>query len=301
MPERFELRPRYQVYSDEELLADVKRVARTLKSSTLGRNQYTTHGRFNGDNIAKRFGGWKNALELAGLSSPQRPPVTDAELLDDLRAVAKRLGTDTLSMEQYKSVGQFSEHPFREKFGTWSAAIRRAGLAYPGGYRARVRDEEYFRNLEQVWVTLGRQPRFSEITKPLSQYSMKAYEHRFGSWRKALEAFVEFVNQSEPEPALPAPKVTPSLVPPEPASPVPPHRQRPKQRTTRVPSHRLRFLVMKRDRFTCQSCGRSPAIHPGVVLHADHILAWDLGGETVLDNLQTLCETCNLGKSNLAP
>ncbi|MCW5775769.1 MAG: HNH endonuclease [Phycisphaeraceae bacterium] len=32
------------------------------------------------------------------------------------------------------------------------------------------------------------------------------------------------------------------------------------------------------------------------MLHVDHILAWSNGGETVLANLQTLCDRCNLGK-----
>jgi len=30
----------------------------------------------------------------------------------------------------------------------------------------------------------------------------------------------------------------------------------------------------------------------------DHITAWSNGGETILENLQTLCSDCNLGKSN---
>ena len=36
-----------------------------------------------------------------------------------------------------------------------------------------------------------------------------------------------------------------------------------------------------------------------VELHVDHIKPWSKGGETVLENLQTLCATCNLGKSNI--
>jgi 5-methylcytosine-specific restriction endonuclease McrA len=36
-----------------------------------------------------------------------------------------------------------------------------------------------------------------------------------------------------------------------------------------------------------------------IVLHVDHIKAWANGGETVLENLQTLCSKCNLGKSDL--
>jgi 5-methylcytosine-specific restriction endonuclease McrA len=35
-----------------------------------------------------------------------------------------------------------------------------------------------------------------------------------------------------------------------------------------------------------------------VTLHVDHINPWSLGGETTLDNLQVLCNACNIGKGN---
>jgi hypothetical protein len=300
VPQRFELTPRNLHYSDAELLADMRRVARQLGASSLGRKRYTALGRFDGDNIAKRFGGWRNALKKAGLASPQPPPVTDQQLLDDLRTAASKVATTTLALEQYKSVGSFSEHPFREHFGSWSEAVRRAGLAPPAGYRARASNEDYFRNLERLWVTLGRQPRYMEVEKPLSDFSMKAYEHRFGSWRKALEAFVEFVNQTEEPPPPSGPGAASEPVSPATAAPRR-SRSRARQRTNRAPSHRLRFVVMKRDDFKCRLCGRSPALDHKVVLHVDHIVPWDAGGETLLDNLQTLCDTCNLGKGNLNP
>jgi 5-methylcytosine-specific restriction endonuclease McrA len=70
-------------------------------------------------------------------------------------------------------------------------------------------------------------------------------------------------------------------------------------KTGRDPSLRLRFRVMKRDNFSCRACGASPARETGITLHVDHIKAWSLGGETEEENLQTLCEPCNLGKSNV--
>jgi 5-methylcytosine-specific restriction endonuclease McrA len=71
-----------------------------------------------------------------------------------------------------------------------------------------------------------------------------------------------------------------------------------KRRTPRKPSIRLRFQVLQRDNFTCRACGRSPATGIGVVLEVDHIFAWSRGGETILANLQTLCDQCNSGKSD---
>ena len=68
--------------------------------------------------------------------------------------------------------------------------------------------------------------------------------------------------------------------------------------TKRDPSLSLRFRVLKRDHFTCCCCGASPAKDPSVELHIDHIIPWAKGGETTLDNLQTLCSHCNLGKGD---
>lgn len=60
----------------------------------------------------------------------------------------------------------------------------------------------------------------------------------------------------------------------------------------------LRYQILKRDNFKCVICGASPATDPSIILHIDHIKPWSKGGETTVDNLQTLCSKCNLGKSD---
>lgn len=58
-------------------------------------------------------------------------------------------------------------------------------------------------------------------------------------------------------------------------------------------SKSTRFEVFKRDKFTCQYCGRKA---PDVLLHADHITPVSTGGSNDLMNLITSCADCNLGK-----
>ena len=70
-------------------------------------------------------------------------------------------------------------------------------------------------------------------------------------------------------------------------------------RTPRNINARLRFKIMKRDNFKCCACGASPAKDSSVELHVDHVIPWSKGGETVEENLQTLCSKCNLGKSDI--
>jgi hypothetical protein len=61
-------------------------------------------------------------------------------------------------------------------------------------------------------------------------------------------------------------------------------------------SPKVRYNVFKRDSFRCQICGRLQA--DGVTLHIDHRTSIAHGGEDEVDNLQTLCSDCNLGKSD---
>ncbi len=60
----------------------------------------------------------------------------------------------------------------------------------------------------------------------------------------------------------------------------------------------LRYKILKRDGRKCACCGTSSM---NVVLHVDHIKPRSLFPELELsqDNLQVLCEDCNIGKSNL--
>jgi 5-methylcytosine-specific restriction endonuclease McrA len=59
----------------------------------------------------------------------------------------------------------------------------------------------------------------------------------------------------------------------------------------------LRYRVLSRDDSRCTRCGATPQTH-GISLHVDHIVPVSMGGTSEMDNLQTLCAPCNLGKSN---
>lgn len=73
----------------------------------------------------------------------------------------------------------------------------------------------------------------------------------------------------------------------------------PKNPSSRKISDKLRYQVLKRDNFKCCLCGASPAKDPSIELHIDHIIPYSKSGETTIDNLQTLCSKCNLGKSDI--
>jgi hypothetical protein len=208
---------------------------------------------------------------------PWNRGISNAELLADLRRVADLLGETTVRYEDYPNHGRCTSRIFETRFGSWNAALRAAGLEVR--HRQDISEEELFENMERVGTALGRQPRREEMKKPLSSFSRQTYEKRFGGWRGALEKFVAYAN-GDAIPTLPVRSRAESV-----ASP-------------RSPDLRMRWRVLTRDSFRCRSCGRSPAVEQGVVLHVDHIIPWSKGGQTVDENLQTLCDRCNLGKSD---
>ena len=132
--------------------------------------------------------------------------VTDDELLEDLRRVASKIDTNSISAATYELRGGIYHcSTFQRRFGSWNKALTNAGLIVAKRYK--IPDEEMFGNLESVWRHLGHQPRYVEICKPLSIFSARAYEKRFGSWRKALEAFISFINKAEQDSDVPVEEI----------------------------------------------------------------------------------------------
>lgn len=58
----------------------------------------------------------------------------------------------------------------------------------------------------------------------------------------------------------------------------------------------VRFHVLQRDAFACVACGSKAA--DGAKLQMDHVTPISRGGRSIAENLQTLCDLCNSGKSD---
>ena len=211
--------------------------------------------------------------------------ITDEELIADLKRVALMLNKSSVTRDKQDKKGKFHSATYIRRFGSWHIALEKANLK-DNRTPMNLPEEKLFKNLEEIWIKLGKQPKYGDILKPFSKYSVDTYARRFGGWHKALEKFVAYMNKEEntsSEEAIKNLEIEPST----------------KHKTSRTINWRLRFVVMRQDNFKCKNCGRSPATDPSIILHVDHIKAWAKSGETVLENLQTLCSVCNIGKSDL--
>ena len=292
---RFELPHDNRGADNETLLADLRRITKALGKDWISREEYDRLGRFHPKTLINRFGSWNRTLERAGLSVRKRNNIEKQELLADLHRVAAQLGKSVITRLEYRQFGQYSERPFTRVFGGWDAALKEAGLFVSNQYHKRVPDDELFQNLEAVWRALGRAPKRGDMRPPLSAIGPSAYTRRFDTWRKALEAFVSFVD------AETIARESQTIDPPlnQPTEDSVSNTAVVIHKTPRGPGWKLRHLVMRRDNFKCRYCGAAPAITPGVQLVIDHIVPRSKGGETLYENLQTLCEPCNGGKSDL--
>ena len=298
---KFELERLPRNCGDDVILNEIRRVASLIDLSHISRQDFDKYSKVSSSTIVKRFSGWGAALSKAGLADRYKGPrvttrmqqqkgkqMTNAGLINELCKVAKEFDTKTLTIEQFNKRAAVSAETVRRRFGSWWKALDEAGLQI-SNHGKRYSDDDYFENLLKVWTHHGRQPKYREMDEQPSIISSGAYEAKWGNWYKALQAFVERVNVD----------IKPTSVKHKPN--IPSKNKLPKKEIaahTRTIPLGLRYDVLKRDYFKCVHCGDNPAVNPKCRLHVDHRKPFSQGGETVKQNLRTLCSSCNQGKSD---
>lgn len=210
---------------------------------------------------------------------PHHRDIPNEELISDLQRVGRLLNRNSVTIDQFNEHAKFHSSTLSRRFGSWFKALEAAGLEKTRNLH--LTNEQLLENLVEVWLKLGRQPKYQDLTKDNSLFSSGTYENRFGTWRKALEAFVVWANEGI------APESNPESI----------RSSCQRRRTPRNINWRLRALVLMRDGARCQLCGAEA--RTGATLDVDHVVPWSKGGETTFENLQILCRVCNIGKSNV--
>lgn len=282
---QFPIRSLPKEEKEKILIDELRRVAKLLNKKTVTIFDFKKYGKVSADTIRRTFGGWNNALKIAELGQSKVSKYSKQEIINELKRVSEILGKDTFSGEEFDKISTISKSTVRKNFHSWNNALKEAGLKIKK--IAKISDLELFKNLENIWNSLTRQPFYSEMIKPLSLYSAGTYENHFGSWTEACTAFIEYKMKGSTDLELKSKQEIPNKK----------DKTKVVKRRTRTITPRLRLQVFSKDGYTCVKCGRSPAIslRGAIKLHVDHIIPFSKGG---IDNLQTLCQDCNLGKGN---
>jgi 5-methylcytosine-specific restriction endonuclease McrA len=175
--------------SDEELLADLRRVDDSLEK-TVAAADYDELGNHSPSTLRERFGGMDEARDAAGIDGDpnSRNRISDEELLSDVESVYERLG-EPPSENQYKQHGEYSLGTIRRRFPTYTQAREEAGIPNPDKRTAygRVSDEELIDAIDDLVSKYGRPPTRQEMLEE-GRHTTKTYYERFGNWNSALRA-----------------------------------------------------------------------------------------------------------------
>ena len=110
--------------TDQELIADLQRIASSLGSGTVPQKTYGSLGTFDYSTLIRRFGSWNNALWVAGLSISNEISYSDERLFENLLVLWQYFGRQPRRSELSSPPSAISQTPYNRRFGSWTAALQ---------------------------------------------------------------------------------------------------------------------------------------------------------------------------------
>jgi hypothetical protein len=186
--------------TDDEIRAEMRRVADELETTGLTERQYKQLGQIGIATILNRFGSWNQAVQTAGLdakprsSKADRGKVTEKDVVKEIRRVAYELHADTLTQREFRQYGRFSLSVVVGKFGSWDSAVQAAFI--DSGPVEPQAEEGHKRFTEDEIIEEIRRVAAIEQTTKLTQRQFREHgrigcstvKNRFGSWNQAVQA-----------------------------------------------------------------------------------------------------------------
>lgn len=124
-----------------------------------------------------------------------RIKITDIEFLNDLRAVANKLGKNCPKQRDYskKNGAKYSLNSAIKRFGDWNSLLKEAGLEGEKSLKGmeygekQIRDEVLIADLIRVAKELNNPNLTSDEYTKHGKFTSGTMSVRFGSWNKAKE------------------------------------------------------------------------------------------------------------------
>lgn len=110
----------------EELLDELHHLREEL-DETSSSTDMNNMGEYWTSTYQDHFGSWNNALREAGFEPNQARKIPTDDLLNELTRLARNLNK-TPTRDQMDEMGKYYGKSYRRRFGSWSDAVRQAGL-----------------------------------------------------------------------------------------------------------------------------------------------------------------------------
>jgi hypothetical protein len=213
-----------------------------------------------------------------------RSRFSKAEIVASLKEYGRLHRKSSFGREEYDNWSGRLLHSsnISKRFGSWGKALQAAGfrLISVGG---KLDPQDMVTAFRDCWHEHGSVPNKRRLDEHLEKHSCpfraKSVERFFGG----LGRLAKLIGQVESG-QLPESKLY--------------ERHKTARRLYSAVSLKLRKAVLKRDGYRCVKCGANPKDDKSVRLEVDHIKPGSRGGPATLENLQTLCFSCNQGKKD---
>jgi len=126
---------------DEELIADLRRVAQELGTDSVSARQYQSLGRYSHTTQLKRSGTWNEALRRAALEISNRQDIPDGDLFENILILWQHFGRQPRRREVDSSPSIISHQPYNRRFGSWMNALK-AFVDYANGTGADLAGDQ---------------------------------------------------------------------------------------------------------------------------------------------------------------
>ena len=185
------------------MLAELRRIAALLlPGEPLTNAAYDRHfPRVAHTTVGRRFGGWREALEKAGLgnlysSRPisqkmRTPPArgwSEADLIAELRRAHSLVDKQWLTATDFDAHWLRSTFAIRRRFSSFRKALEAAGIPNSPHSVIHFSERRCFERLAEVWAYYGRTQKFRKLYESPSKFKKK---HMFsiGHVRNTLIVF----------------------------------------------------------------------------------------------------------------
>ena len=117
----------------DELVQSIQELAEELGKAPTAQ-EMADRGEYSQRVCSDKFGSWNAALRAAGYDPQRYQKIPESKLLEEIQRLAEKYGRPPSSSEMQED-GKYCRDAYFSRFGSWEAALNRAGYSRPESYQ----------------------------------------------------------------------------------------------------------------------------------------------------------------------
>lgn len=134
---RFRLERVRAPVSNEEIIADIRRVAELAGTTIVAQRMYSNFGQYCATSASRRFGTWNKTVIAAGMQIANELNITDERLFGNVMLLWEHYGRHPRRAALAQPPSQISWGAYRRRFHSWMDALTQF-VAYANAQNVRI-------------------------------------------------------------------------------------------------------------------------------------------------------------------